>query len=113
MNLPLYLTLSRVLLGPVFMAVYLYYQEMGIPLVWLPFCLIFLAILSELSDLFDGFLARRHNKVTELGKILDPMADSIFRLQSDRVKKNPLFPHFRQLQIPSTLLIKKEIPDQE
>ena len=79
MNLPLYLTLSRVLLGPVFMAVYLYYQEMGIPLVWLPFCLIFLAILSELSDLFDGFLARRHNKVTELGKILDPMADSIFR----------------------------------
>lgn len=79
MNLPLYLTLSRVLLGPIFMAVYLYYQDMGIPLVWLPFCLIFLAVISELSDLFDGFLARRHNKVTELGKILDPMADSIFR----------------------------------
>ena len=37
-------------------------------------------MLSELSDAFDGFLARKHNKVTELGKLLDPMADSIFRL---------------------------------
>lgn len=55
---------------------------MGISLVWLPFCLIFLAVISELSDLFDGFFARRHNKVTELGKILDPMADSIFRLSA-------------------------------
>ncbi len=80
MNLPLYLTLSRVLLGPLFIAVYLYHAQMGIPFAWMPFCLIFLAIISELSDLFDGFFARRHNKVTELGKILDPMADSIFRL---------------------------------
>ncbi len=80
LNLPLYLTLSRVLLGPLFIAVYLYYPEMGIPASWLPFCLILIAIVSELSDLFDGFFARRHNKVTELGKILDPMADSIFRL---------------------------------
>ncbi len=52
---------------------------MGIPLLYLPYILIFLALLSELSDLFDGLLARKYNKVTELGKILDPMADSIFR----------------------------------
>ncbi len=52
---------------------------MDIPLLYLPYILIFIALLSELSDLFDGFLARRYNKVTELGKILDPMADSIFR----------------------------------
>ncbi len=61
------------------MAVYLYYKEIGIPLTALPYALIFLALVSELSDLFDGFLARKYNKVTELGKILDPMADSIFR----------------------------------
>lgn len=65
--------------GPLFIAIYLYYQEMGISLVCLPYILIFLGMVSELSDLFDGLLARRYNKVTELGKILDPMADSIFR----------------------------------
>lgn len=62
------------------MATFLYYEEMGISLEWLPYILLFLAVISELSDLFDGFFARRHNKVTELGKLLDPMADSIFRL---------------------------------
>ena len=80
MSAPLALTLSRILLGPLFLALYLYYARWGIPLVYLPYCLLTLAILSELSDLFDGMLARRHNKVTELGKLLDPMADSIFRL---------------------------------
>ncbi|MBS0605206.1 MAG: CDP-alcohol phosphatidyltransferase family protein [Verrucomicrobia bacterium] len=80
MSVPLLLTLSRILLGPVFLVVYLYYQELGITLAWLPYILLFLAALSELSDMFDGALARKHNKVTELGKLLDPMADSIFRL---------------------------------
>ncbi len=80
MSAPLLLTLSRILLGPVFLVVYLYYREFGITLAWLPYILLFLAGLSELSDVFDGALARKHNKVTELGKLLDPMADSIFRL---------------------------------
>src|SRR5205085_953924 len=46
----------------------------------LPFVLLALVIVAELTDLFDGMAARRRNQVTELGKILDPMADSIFRL---------------------------------
>ncbi len=79
-SVPLLLTLSRILLGPIFVVVYLYYQELGITLSLLPYVLLSLACLSELSDVFDGALARKHNKVTELGKLLDPMADSIFRL---------------------------------
>lgn len=79
MNFPLCLTLSRVFLGPLFLLFYLYYQELGISLLWLPYVLLTITVLSELSDLLDGFLARRQNKVTELGKILDPMADSVFR----------------------------------
>ena len=79
LNLPLCLTLSRIFFGPLFIALYLYYKEMGIPMVYLPYILIFVALLSELSDLFDGLLARKYNKVTEMGKILDPMADSVFR----------------------------------
>lgn len=80
MSIPIALTLSRILLGPLFLVVYIYYQEMGVSLSWLPYLLIALAFVSELSDLFDGFLARRQKKVTDLGKLLDPMADSIFRL---------------------------------
>ena len=34
-------------------------------------------IIAELSDAFDGYLARRLNQISDLGKILDPMADSI------------------------------------
>lgn len=80
MSIPIALTLSRILLGPIFIVVYVYYHELGISLFWLPYLLIALAALSELSDLFDGFVARKQKKVTDLGKLLDPMADSIFRL---------------------------------
>jgi CDP-diacylglycerol--glycerol-3-phosphate 3-phosphatidyltransferase len=80
LSTPIALTLSRILLGPLFILVYIYFPAMGIGLTWLPYLLIALAILSELSDVFDGFIARRQKKVTDLGKLLDPMADSIFRL---------------------------------
>jgi CDP-diacylglycerol--glycerol-3-phosphate 3-phosphatidyltransferase len=69
-----------VALSPLFLVVYLYHQEMGISLFVLPYFLMFLVVICELSDLFDGILARKKNQVTDLGKILDPMADSIFRL---------------------------------
>lgn len=80
MSIALVLTLSRILLGPVFLILYLYYEQLGISLGYLPYILLSLVAVSELSDLFDGALARKMNKVTELGKLLDPMADSIFRL---------------------------------
>jgi len=78
-NFPLCLTLSRIFLGPLFIAIYLYHQEMGISFPSLPYVLLALVSISELSDILDGFLARKYGKVTDLGKILDPMADSIFR----------------------------------
>ncbi len=80
MSIALILTLSRILLGPIFLVVYLYSQDLDIRLAVLPYILLVLAGISELSDAFDGALARKQNKVTDLGKLLDPMADSIFRL---------------------------------
>lgn len=80
MRVALLLTLGRIAICPIFLVVYLFYREMGIHLQLLPYLLIFLVTLCELTDIFDGVAARRSNGVTELGKILDPMADSIVRL---------------------------------
>lgn len=80
MSVPFYLTVVRIVLSPVFLIFYLYHDSMGISGTAIPYILLILISVCELTDFFDGFFARRHNKVTDLGKVLDPMADSIFRL---------------------------------
>ena len=35
-------------------------------------------ILGGLSDYFDGYLARKHNAISQIGEIFDPIADKIF-----------------------------------
>lgn len=71
LTIPNLLSVIRILLTPV--VAYLFYNDMKIEAV------ILLAI-SALSDTFDGQIARRFNQVSELGKILDPVADKISQL---------------------------------
>ncbi len=70
LNLPNTLTMFRILLIPIFCVLFLmgtdYYLYAGLML-----------ILSGLSDMFDGLLARKLHQETELGKILDPIADKL------------------------------------
>jgi CDP-diacylglycerol--glycerol-3-phosphate 3-phosphatidyltransferase len=77
MNLPHFFTLLRIVISPLFPLLYFKYEDLGMALETLPYVLLSLLIICECSDLFDGFLARRRNQVTDLGKVLDPMADSI------------------------------------
>ncbi|MGR3973101.1 MAG: CDP-alcohol phosphatidyltransferase family protein [Candidatus Rhabdochlamydia sp.] len=80
MKLPLILTLLRFILSPLFVALYLYGARWGLSLSTVSLLLLLVVIVCEVSDALDGFLARKNNQVTNLGKVLDPMADSFFRL---------------------------------
>lgn len=80
MSIANYFTFIRIFISPIFLIVYIYHDYLGISKILLPHVLIFLLCISELSDAFDGYLARKFNQVTDFGKILDPMADSIARL---------------------------------
>ena len=72
MNTPNKLTLMRVVLIPVFMAV-LYL----LPDTWNYIVGAAVFIIASLTDMLDGRLARKNNQVTDLGKFLDPLADKL------------------------------------
>jgi len=68
MNLPNKLTVLRVIMVPIFIAAYL--KEMY-------FIALIVFALASFTDLLDGKIARKHNLVTNFGKIMDPLADKI------------------------------------
>ena len=41
------------------------------------YILLFLYVLVYITDIADGYFARKFNEVTELGKIIDPLADKV------------------------------------
>lgn len=74
------LTFIRIFISPIFLLIYIAHDTFGISQLLLPYILLFLLGVSELSDAFDGYIARKWGQVTEFGKIFDPMADSIYRI---------------------------------
>jgi len=73
-TIPNTLTVSRVLLGLV-----IYWMLANDATSW-AVILVVLAIFGEITDLADGFLARKFNMSSELGAALDPLCDSLYRL---------------------------------
>ncbi len=73
----LYFTFFRIIASPLFPFFYFYSPSLGISEKVMPFFLLILVTLLEFTDLFDGFIARKKGEVTDLGKILDPISDSI------------------------------------
>jgi cardiolipin synthase len=68
MNLPNMISIARVFLVPVIIY-FIFIQRYGIAL-WL-------FLLAGISDALDGFIARRFKLCTQLGAMLDPLADKI------------------------------------
>ncbi len=73
------ITLIRVLVAPLFVYTFIYStQGSNIALMlWLSFAIL---LIIELSDAFDGHVARTFNQVSDFGKLFDPFADSLSRL---------------------------------
>jgi len=76
LNLPNLLTLTRILLIPVFVILF----ATPTPDRSLSAAVIF--VVAAVTDLLDGYLARRSGQVTALGKLLDPIADKLLVLSA-------------------------------
>ncbi|MBQ8600242.1 MAG: CDP-diacylglycerol--glycerol-3-phosphate 3-phosphatidyltransferase [Clostridia bacterium] len=72
MNTPNKLTLLRVLMIPVFMAVFL-----AVPAPWGSLLAAAVYGIASATDAIDGHLARKNNQITDFGKFLDPLADKM------------------------------------
>jgi cardiolipin synthase (CMP-forming) len=68
-------TIVRILLTPFFVVEVLYYRESGEELNRLLAVLAFAT--AAICDGVDGYIARRYNQRSELGAILDPLADKL------------------------------------
>lgn len=83
MNIPNRITISRILLIPIFILLLTLPLDWGnvsignetLPVVHLVSALLF--IVASGTDWVDGYYARKYNLVTNLGKFLDPMADKL------------------------------------
>jgi CDP-diacylglycerol--glycerol-3-phosphate 3-phosphatidyltransferase len=72
------ITLFRIALAPVFAALFsawaLWREPLWLGLIWSVF------FVSEVSDVLDGWVARKLGETSDLGKLLDPFSDVISRL---------------------------------
>ena len=71
MNVPNTITISRIVLIPVFIAVFY------LPYSWAPALATFVFWFAAITDWFDGYLARKLNQQSALGAFIDPLADKL------------------------------------
>ncbi len=71
MNLPNKLTILRVILVPAFVIVML----AGIPSPWSNVIAALVFLITSLTDMLDGKIARKYDLITDFGKFMDPLAD--------------------------------------
>ena len=73
MNLPNKITLTRIFMIPVFVAVF----YCGYLSKWCFLASAIVFLLAAATDALDGYIARSRNLVTNFGKFLDPIADKV------------------------------------
>ena len=78
MNPAIVITLSRVIIAPVFACFFITGFTHAHTVAWIWICAV-LALLIEITDMIDGRVARARHQVTDFGKVFDPVADSLSR----------------------------------
>ena len=71
-RIPNALSALRILLAPVFMALFWSHTTLALYAAFL--CI----VLALVTDWWDGYYARRYSAGSDLGKVLDPLADAVF-----------------------------------
>lgn len=72
MNLPNKITIARMFLVPVLIVLYYMYPNTYAPAI--------IFIIASLTDMLDGYLARKNDQITAFGKFIDPLADKILAI---------------------------------
>ena len=73
-NVPNFLTIIRLVCSPLFLPLLIVYL-LPYNFLWLNCIIAVIFCLFALTDFFDGYLARKFNLETAIGKVLDPIAD--------------------------------------
>lgn len=73
MNLPNFLTIIRLLLVPI-MTYFLISRDFTLAILFY--------VLASVTDILDGYIARKYNLITDFGKILDPLADKLLQFSA-------------------------------
>ena len=77
-NLPTRITLLRLLLVPFVVTLYFLFSVYSH--IWIWYLLFLVFVFQELTDILDGYFSRKYNQVTNLGKLLDPLVDTLYHL---------------------------------
>ena len=91
------ITILRILLIPFFVIEIIYYVRTGNEIHRLAGILLF--GVNAASDGVDGYIARRYNPISELGKILDPLADKLLLVSGILLLSFDNAPYFSRIPL--------------
>lgn len=111
LNLPNVLTLIRLALIPVFIILFYWPTDLSNLYAAIVF------VIAALTDLLDGYLARRLKLTTKFGAFLDPVADKIIVctalvliVEHYSLYRDALYPHLGKfITIPAMIIVAREI----
>jgi CDP-diacylglycerol--glycerol-3-phosphate 3-phosphatidyltransferase len=96
-------TLFRIFLVPLFIVMVLYYADTGVETYrWVAVASFAVA---ALSDGLDGYIARRYHQFSELGRILDPLADKLLLVSGVVLLSLKNEPHLHRIPLWLTVII--------